>query len=191
MDTFESRFPSGGECRRLLLAAAFPIHFWAVFQFLARLPAFLLRLRPGGIWDALAYVLTGALAETAFSVLALVLAAAILPPKALRSAFLPTAALTIYLSAGWAAAFHYATDIAAALTRLISAPDFLTIYLAVLGSILTGYVATVLLVPRLIRARPAVRRGVEAFAERSEVLSTLFLLADAAGVLTVLLHNRP
>ncbi len=174
---------------RLALVTAFPVHFWAVIQFLRHLPALTLHLRPAAIWDVFSYVLGGALIETVLTAAALTLLAAILPRTLLRAYFVPAASLAVYISAGWAVLFHYAVEITNALTALSAQADFLRLYLYVLGGIMTGYFATVLLIPHLVRTRPGLRRAMEGFAERVEVLSWLFLLADAAGIVTVVLHN--
>ena len=189
MAIFKQHFPSRQEFGRLVLVTAFPVHFWAIIQFLRHLPALMLHLRPAAIWDVLSYVLGGAFIETVLTAAALTLLAAILPRKLLRAHFLPAASLVVYISAGWAVLFHYAVEITNALTALFAQADFLSVYLYVLGGIMIGYFATVFLVPHLAHTRPGLRRAMEEFAERVEVLSWIFLLADAAGIVTVVLRN--
>jgi len=187
--TSERRFPSRREFGRLVLSAAFIIHFWAVLQFLYRLPALRLSLPMPQILAVLAYVLSAALAETLFASFSTAALAAALPRRVLRLHFLPAGVLLVYLSEGWVTAFHYLPALAHGIGMIWRPSNPLHLYLGVLGGIMLSYAALVLRVPYLVRRYPVLRQSVEAFVERVTPLSALFLLADLPAILTVFIRS--
>ncbi len=189
MATSEQRLPSCREFSRLVLAAAFIIHFWGILQFLYRLPALRLSLPVSEILAVLAYVLSASLVETLLVSLAIAALAAALPRRVLRLHFLPAGTLLVYVSEVWVTAFHYLPTLARGIAVLWQPANPLLLYLGVLGGIMLSYAALVLRLPHLVRAHPALRQSVEAFVERAAPLSALFLLADLPAVFTVLIRN--
>ncbi|GAB4527246.1 MAG: hypothetical protein Fur0018_12800 [Anaerolineales bacterium] len=186
---FRARFPSRREFGALVAAVTAPLNFWAVLQFLNRVPALILRLPTGDILAILAYILSASLLETLLVCSGISLLAALLPRQALRNPFLPSAIAVVYVSILWTIAFHYLPAILAASNAVWPIRNPLLRYLGILGSIIFTYVALILRVPYLVRTRPALQRALDALVERLSVLSALFLAADALSLLVVILRN--
>ena len=186
---FRGRFPSRREFGKLLIGTTTPLHFWAVLQFLYRVPAFILRLSVKDILALLAYVLSAALVETLLVGSAITLLAALLPRGALRNPFMPTTIAVVYTSMLGTLAFQYLAVIAEGVATVLPIHNYLLLYLATLGCILFSYIAVVLRIPHIMRARPALQRAVEALIERLSVLSGLFLAADILSLAVVFWRN--
>lgn len=183
------RFPSRREFGALVLAVAAPLHFWAVLQFLYRLPALVLRLPLNEILALLAYILSAELAETLLLCGALTLLAALLPRNALRNPFLPTTVALVYLSILWMIAFYLLPQIVGGLAALLPTANYYGLLLGTLGTIMFSYAAFVLRLPHLVRMRPRWWRITDALVARLSVFSGMFLALDVISLVLVVFRN--
>ncbi len=183
------RFPSRREFLALVLALAAPLHFWAVLQFLYRLPALILRLPLNEILALLAYILSAELVETLLLCGALTLLAALLPRNALRNPFLPTTIALAYLSMLWTIAFYFLPQMLVALAALLPAANFKGLFLGTLGAIMFSYAAFVLRLPHLVRIRPEWWRITDALVAHLSVFSGLFLALDVVSLVFIVFRN--
>lgn len=183
------RFPSRGEFFRLVIAVITPLNFWAVLQFFNRVPALILRLSVRDILALLSYVLSASLLETLSVCLGITLLAAILPRNILRKSFLPSAIAMIYVAILGAITFHYLQEIVTILNKIWPAKNFVLRTLSILGCIMFSYAAILLRIPYWVHSRPALSHITNAWVERLEVLSGLFLAIDVLSLGVVILRN--
>jgi len=183
------RFPSRREFGALVLAVAAPLHFWAVLQFLYRLPALSLRLPLNEILVLLAYILSAELVETLLLCGAFTLLAVLLPRNALRNPFLPTTVALAYVSTLWMIAFYFLPQMVGGLATLLPSANFNDLFLGTLGTLMFSYAALALRLPHLVRIRPKWWRTTDALVARLSVFSGLFLALDVISLVFVVFRN--
>jgi len=196
----KSRFPNKSEALLLFTASALIVNFWSIINFLRWVPAFILRLQFSEILIVFCYVQAFALYESIAITLALVLAGALLPKRALRARWVEQGTLFVFITGLLVMAYHNLPDILPVLRASVEyleeafrvdVPDYQTT-LIIVGFFATATLTTYLILMRWAFARLKKNRefgeGVLAFLERATVLSTLFIVIDLLALAGLLIR---
>jgi hypothetical protein len=101
------RFPSKRDISSAYLAGLFPLQAWALYNALPEVPAWSLQM---GVWDVIgvtSYIQAFVVVEGVAVILPLLVLSALLPARWLRDRFISSAAVVIYVSAGWFVLAHF------------------------------------------------------------------------------------
>jgi hypothetical protein len=171
------RLPSGHDISYAYLAGLFPIQAWALYNSLREAPAWSLKF---SLWDLIgvfSYIEAFVLLESIVIFLPLVVLAALLPARWLRSTFVASCTAIVYVSAGWFILAH----IHDFTVRDWSLRQLLPWFLAFLFS------QGVILI--LIRNSRRLESLIVSVVDRVAVLSILYLSVSLTGIFIVLIRN--
>jgi hypothetical protein len=160
----------------LFAACAFPVHTWAILRLLNELPAWLLRLSTAETAGVVAYTLAYTLLESSVLFVFLVLLAAFLPGELFRKRFVAQGSIFVYVSATWALLFHMTDE------RLWRNGWAFLGWMAL-------YLLSLLAALALVQRNDRLHGALVSFADRLLPLTWLYLVADVASVVGVVVRN--
>jgi hypothetical protein len=152
------------------------VHTWAILRLLNEIPAWVLRLNVAETAGAVAYTLAYTLLETLALFVLLVLLAALLPAGFLRKGIVARGSMFVYVSATWAILFHVTDE------KLWQNGWAFLGWMAL-------YVLSLAATLALVRRNDRLQGALVSFADRLLPLMWLYLVADVAGVVGVVVRN--
>jgi hypothetical protein len=186
-----SRFPSRKDLASIFLVCVFPIHAWAFFVFLYEYPAYQMHLSASEIAGILAYVLLQALLESLLAAGVLTVLALVLPGKWFLDRFITLGVILVSVTALWFAGLNF--WVANFLQNSLSSTAgdqlaLLSLGLPVLLWLLT-YAAAIVILSAAERRFSKFERALQDIADRSTILSAIFLTFDLLGLVIIGVRN--
>jgi hypothetical protein len=179
LDISKPRLPSRKEYFELFLVAAFPVHIWAIFTFLRKLPVLVLPLNLYHVLGAAAYTLASALVESLVVFGLLCLLSILLPAPVFRSRLVPVGTAVILLASICAAFIHF---------HPVWRIQAIRYSLWAGGWVLIGIAASI---PSVYWIGHSSRwqTALQSTAERLALLSQVYLIFDGLAMLLILFRN--
>jgi hypothetical protein len=153
------------------------VNIWAIINLLWGMPVLVLRLNTAELLGVTAYALAFALLESLTALLFLLLLGLLLPPGVLSRRFASRGAALLLLGSAWLMGYKYRGSIFPAWNAAWISLWAIS-FLVVSSLVLLGLHKSDL-------AEPAM----ESALDRIAVLSTLYLILDLLGVVTVIVRN--
>jgi hypothetical protein len=171
--------PSRREYFQLFLVTLFPIHAWAILDFLKRVPELALRMAAPEVAGVAAYVLAFALLESLLAFGVLLAASRLLPARFFARHLVPVGSVVVLLAAAAAAMIHY--------YGVLEVPGIGFGAWTALWVI--GAAGLAVAARRLIGKSERLEKAGLAVAERLAVLSAVYLVIDVGGVFLIAFRN--
>jgi hypothetical protein len=168
---------SGQDIRLVFAACVFPIHAWSIFTVINEVPAWILRLDVFDLLGMLAYTQAFALIESLLVTAALLLVGFVLPRQLLSDRMVSQGSLLILVGTVWTIAIHAFDSV----IRQWGAVQFLPWLVAGLVSLVLPYFLT--------KHLPKLNGLMRSLVQRLSVLSFVYAVLGAAGLVVILLRN--
>ena len=178
MNGLRKRLPPGREVLMVFAVCLFPVFGWSLIWFFQNVPGWLPYL---GIWDILsilAYALAFGLVESAVVLLFVLLLAAVMPRRWLRTQFAVQGSVLVLGATFWAVIFQFIFE---AVILFWSPVEFVLWFGLALVSVVLGCV--------LARRSVRVGRAISGLAERLTVFVYLYVPLGVAGMVVVAARN--
>lgn len=177
MAIFKKRFPNRQQLFQTFAVSVFLIQVWSIYNVWRAVPSWALAMDAWTLVGTIAYTQAYALIESLLVLIFLVLVAFMLPGKLYRDRFVAQSSVALILAASGAVLAHFKGDE----LGIWNARGFLIWAIALL--VLIG------LASLLITRFDGLRRGIEALADRLQVLATVYIAIGVLSFLIVLVRN--